>query len=348
MIKLSTHALEEIGYKPIRAGEPITAAFHMLVVYKVTGFALSNSENIRFDNESLRGVNFTLMLGNSVNELSQDLSKGNFVKEEDEWAEERGAAPPYVMVHIGPTEEFSTTEGYWKRSDEVILTYFSFDEAQAALQDLANRLLPTLLSSLTVRFSKPLGTVAFEHVDRTIYGITPDGVTIRDLRVSGMLPKVTLSRRIELARGESLVRQSLILGKRIDQRAAEFFHLGLEETDPIKKFLYFFLSMEIYTHTTFKKVKHSQCADSILTVPTRVRSIGDTFFANQQADLKNVGDRFTWCAICKWDGLEDDDVRKFKELLKLRNDIAHGNAADVPPDVVKSAQALASKILRES
>ena len=62
-------------------------------------------------------------------------------------------------------------------------------------------------------------------------------------------------------------------------------------------------------------------------------------------NMRNLRDRFAWCALCSWTSIGDSDVTEFKRLKDVRDAIAHGSV-DVPAsDAVRAIEALTIKIL---
>jgi hypothetical protein len=137
---------------------------------------------------------------------------------------------------------------------------------------------------------------------------------------------------------------ALALAARLDGSVSRFLRLALEEEEPLKRFLYFFLSVEIATHLTFRKLGHSDRMFHAVNTQTRLR-VEATWFADANGrKWKNLQDRFVWCALCTWTQLSGTDVDDFGRLKKIRNDIAHGNLAIPPADSVTAVEKLAVRL----
>jgi hypothetical protein len=113
----------------------------------------------------------------------------------------------------------------------------------------------------------------------------------------------------------------------------------------LKKFLYFFLSLEIETHAVFGKINHEAKTQSILSRDVRIPSATRSLLKTQVESLTNLFDRFAWCAACVWTDLSDDDVDQFKRLKGARDAIAHGRESEPPNGFARSAERLAHRIL---
>jgi len=116
----------------------------------------------------------------------------------------------------------------------------------------------------------------------------------------------------------------------------------------LKRFLYFFLTIERHTHATFKKIDHSQQIMNFAKAPDRVKTTLSEFLLSQTERWKNVLDRFMWCAITEWNHLDDKDVASFKALKDVRNQITHGEIASPPAESVLQIERLAKKLLPRS
>lgn len=118
----------------------------------------------------------------------------------------------------------------------------------------------------------------------------------------------------------------------------------LSHRDLLKKFLYFFLAIEIETHATFKRIDHVANLSTLITAPDRVAASTQDFFDGQRQRWINLRDRFLWCVLCVWTHLSDADVEEFGRLKSVRDDIAHGSIATPPHSAVIGAEQLAAKL----
>jgi hypothetical protein len=121
--------------------------------------------------------------------------------------------------------------------------------------------------------------------------------------------------------------------------------MGLEEKDNLKRFLYFFLFIERYTHHVFGKLNHGEHSNKLMNIPARLKETASEFLIERQKDSKNLSQRFLWCAIFVWKNLENEDIKNFKVLKKQRDKISHGENIDESNLPVGIAIELASKLL---
>lgn len=153
-----------------------------------------------------------------------------------------------------------------------------------------------------------------------------------------------VSSKFDRQRVEEKLAAGVGIASAINSKMARFLHLALEESDSLKKFIYFFLAIEIETHATFRKIDHTANVSALITVPDRMAASAQGFFEGQHQRWTNLRDRFVWCALCVWTHLRDTDVEEFKRLKEIRDDIAHGSAATPPAEAVTAIELLALRI----
>ena len=279
-----------------------------------------------------------------MNSICQQLIDDNFCDNENEWQKNKNCAPPYIIVIFGPTNEYNANGlNYIKRLDDEIQTYDSFREAKVELRRKEDIVLPRLLPALFGSFSLRDQPVRFLLVERTVAGKTSEGKTIHDMQIT---VSATLSTSRLVEDGEIKDRLSDAIGRagKLNAKVARFHHLALYEDDLLKKFLYFFLAIEINTHATFSNIDHPQMFLSIFAPPSRVTASAKQLFDKQRESWRAVRDRFVWCVVCAWPDLSDSDVEDFIKLKNIRDNIAHGNISVPPGWAVTSAEKLATKL----
>src|SRR5205823_890913 len=142
----------------------------------------------------------------------------------------------------------------------------------------------------------------------------------------------------QLATGVQAV---IALAPQLNTKAARFFALGLGEEDELKKFLYFFLALEVQTHAAFGRIDHALALQKLLDRAAPPKPSAVALLQRQADQLRNLFDRFVWCAACAWPGVDDVDVEQFKKLKTARDDIAHGSVSEPPSGYARLAQQLA-------
>jgi hypothetical protein len=341
-ITVSEHLLEAWGLQPLSSGHRLTAVFHSLHIYEVRGFTLE-APSLEPISGSVAGFAYALSVGSSVNAICRRIVQDNYADSEEEWQKEHKCTPPYLIVHFGPTAEHESIGAHAKGEGRTITTYDSFPVARAELKEIQDKVLPSLLSALACRFSSNDKPIRFVPTDHTFFGITPDSRTVLDFRLL-VSASGYVSSKLEPTQIEGRLAAGVNLASAMNPKVARFFHLALDEDDPLKKFLYFFLAIEIETHATFKRIDHATNLSALINAPDRVAVSTQDFFDGQRERWVNLHDRFVWCVLCVWTHLCDADVEEFRRLKKCRDDIAHGSIATPPHSAVAEAEKLAAKL----
>jgi hypothetical protein len=341
-IQLSEYVLERMGFKSLSPSRPLAAVFHSLHVYEIRGFTLE-ALSLEPISGTVAGIAYTLSVGSSVNAVCLRIVQDDYANSESEWQAAHKCTPPYLVVHLGPTTKHESVVSRAKEEGRTIATYDRFPAAKAELEVLKDKVLPPLLSALACSFSTSDPAVRFLPVDCTVFGITPDGRTVHDLRLLSSA-SLSLSSKLEPTQLEGRLASGVNIASAMNPKVARFFHLALNEADQLKKFLYFFLAIEIETHATFKRIDHVANLSTLITAPDRVAASTQDFFDGQRQRWINLRDRFLWCVLCVWTHLSDADVEEFGRLKSVRDDIAHGSIATPPHSAVIGAEQLAAKL----
>lgn len=343
VVTFSDEVMKAMGFRQFAPGEVVKARFSNLAVFAVEGITVASTG---IETVTIKGHICKLAIAPTVNEACQALLSDNYAADEAEWQNDHKCSGPYALVAIGPTDEYEADSGLIKQeADGSITTYDCFRAARAFLKEVGNDVLPALLTALTCNFFTPGRHFRVRPVDSASFGTTPAGLTVHDFRITGsghgFAPTAASAETVH----EGLAAVAAQAPK-LNVKVARFFKLAMFEKDDLKRFLYFFLALEVKTHATFALIDHLERLGSL--VPT-------TSFSGQSAvallqrhtdNMKNLRDRFVWCAFCAWTSITDDDVIEFKRLKDIRDAIAHGSI-DVPPsEAVSSIQALTIKVLR--
>lgn len=341
-MNLSNAALEGMGLIPIATGQRVSGAFHILHAYEIRG-CIVDVEAISPVSGIIAECPYSLSVGSSINAVCRQLVQDDFTESEDEWQAEHKCTPPYLIVHLGPTGEHQFSGSHLKEEGQNITTYNGFQVARDELKEIGNKVLPSLISALSCRFSAPDQPVRFIPTDHAFFGVTSDNRTILDLRLSGSM-SICVSSKLDSGQLNDRLSAGIYLASSINRKVARFFQLALDETDPLKKFLYFFLAIEIETHATFSRIEHATHFSRLISAPTRVTASTLDFFDGQRQQWKNLREKFVWCVLCTWTHMSDSDVEEFKRLKAIRNDIAHGTISTPPAAAVVAVEILASKL----
>lgn len=341
-LMLSDELMRNMGFQPISAREPIEASFHSLHAYAVKGLTIQDG-TLLTARDTVSGAPFALAVGSSVNALCRSLLNDDLADDEAEWAKEHGVGPPYAIVHIGPTARHLARSGHVKAEDSGLTTYDAFSVAKDELASLEAQVLPSVITALHCAFSSDDHRVQFKQVVREVFGFTPTSSLVHDIRLHANAT-VEVSRSVADAALRDTVARAANLAANVNPKMSRFFRLAIEEQDRLKRFLYFFLSVEIETHQTFLSLDRTAQVARVFNSEDRVRLSSSAFFEAQHERWTALADRFVWCAICAWPQINDADVTEFKRLKKIRNDIAHGSLAEPSAESVTAVQRLAMKL----
>lgn len=343
---LSTYAIEAMGFREPISRNGLTASFMSITVYEARGITLpdgfADAREAR-----VAGANYRIALAKNVNAGSLCLIGEDFVESETDWLREVKATGPFVLIAVGPTDFIECEAGRIMRMpDGSITTYDSFPSLRETLKSLENRVLPLVVATLTLALNEPERYVALRKLARASAGRTPNRTMVRDIRLD-VSAELTVSRAL----GEKLAVEALEVSvkraPKLHQRAAQYFALGTAEQDQLKRFLYFFLSLEVETHAVFGRIDHARKLRSqVLRDGTSAPRPSTTdLITRDVAKWDNLFDRFVWCATCAWPELVNDDIKLFKDLKIARDAIAHGRASEPPVGFARQAELLAHKVL---
>lgn len=342
----STYALETMGFRDLLGKGSLVVSFMSVTVYEAHGITLPNGFT---DARKARvaGSDYRIALAESVNTGCQRLIGDDFTESESDWLKEVKASGPFVLIAVGPTDFIECEAGRMMRTpDNGITTYDSFPIARETLKSLEDRILPPAVAALTLALNESDCYVALRKLARESVGRTPDGTAVHDIRLD-IHGKMTAFRLLEEARAVEILDASIERAPRLHQSAAKYFALGTAENDQLKKFLFFFLSLEVETHAVFGRIDYAQSLKNQVFRDGAgpLRPSAAHLMIRDVAKSGNLFDRFVWCATCSWKSLADDEIKLFKELKNARDAIAHGRASEPPPGFARKAELLAQKIL---
>ena len=331
-----------MGYQALSTPESIAARFHYLHVYEIRGFTVDDA-SLQAQSGTVVGRLYQLAVGSSVNAVCRTLVGDDLSDNELEWQKEHKCSPPYLIVHLGPTDVHTFAGTHARCDGPTIQTYDGFPLARSELRAWGEEVLPSLLAGLTSSFSLHDKLVRFVPTDRAFFGITNDGRTVLDTRLV-VSASAYGSTRLSADQASERLASAMGIASGMKQKVARFFQLAIHEEDPLKRFLYFFLAIEIETHATFATIDHPKNISRLVLPPTHAVATAQAFFEGQRQKWTNLRDRFEWCVLCAWPHLSDSDVDDFKRLKTIRDEIAHGSLATPPSDSVLIVEKLAAKL----
>ena len=346
MVQVSDHVIKAMGFQTNEEGVELSASFFCLHLFEFHGINLPDGGFAHIEGQ-IAGVKYAAAIGINVNELSSELMNDVYVDDEPTWRDEKKCSPPYLMVRFGPTSTHSATPRHMMMLDGDHHTYNTFTPAEAEIQNFEAKTLPSVLLATVVALSahdRP--HIRIRNIDRAVCGKTTDGHSLHDIRfsLSGTLSVYTAITSDVLV--ESL-EAAKVIANSVDSRVAVFFRLALEEVDQLKRFLYFFLSIEVQTHRTFKKIKHHDHLASLTLPADRIQLTSVSFFGDSVKSWTSLKDRFIWCAHCVWIDLVQSDVTEFARLKRIRDGIAHGDITAPSGSDVLAVEKLAIKLQQQ-
>lgn len=343
-VTFSDEVMNAMGFRPFAAGETVRARFICLTVFAIEGVTVASTEMTTL---TVKGHACKLAIAPKVNDACQALLSDDYAADESDWEIEHKCSGPYALVAVGPTDEFEANAGRIKEeADGSVTTYDCFPTAKALLREVASEVLPELLTALTCNFFTPGRHFRVRSVDAATCGTTPQGCTVHDLPIT-----VSAHAFVSIAATPETVQASLVgvvsQVPKLNIKVARFFKLAMFEEDDLKRFLYFFLALEVKTHATFAAVDHPGSI-SLLVPPLSLAGQSVAALLQRHTDnMKNLRDRFVWCSLCAWTSITDDDVTEFKRLKDIRDAIAHGSIDTPPSSAVLALQALTVKVLQQ-
>lgn len=284
----------------------------------------------------------------SVNELCNALLSDAYADDEPTWQDEKKCRPPYLMVRLGPTSTHSATPRHLMMLNDDHHTYDTFAPAKSELQGFEDKALPSVVTASVVALSthdRP--QIRIRNVDRSVFGITEDSKTLHDIRIS-VSGTLSVSSAITTDELVGSLETAKGLAVSVDSTVANFFRLALGEEDSLKRFLYFFLSIEVLTHRTFSKIKHLEHLSNLSSPTDRIQLASASFFGDSIRSWTNLRDRFLWCAHCVWTELDQSDVAEFARLKRIRDGIAHGDVTTPAGGDVLAVEKLAIKLQQQT
>lgn len=341
---LTKYGIEAMGFTEIPSGTKLEVYFNSAILYHIEGIIINDllPESIR--DLIYKHSDFSFAFGNSINDIFKALFNEAFVENEDDWKKKNNANPPFFVVIFGIKDPLICESGYWKKEKESILTYDGFPKAKQSLKEVEQKIIPSLISSLTAKLSKIHYPIRFKLITRKVFGKTTEGENLSDIKLSMSAKGVTLI-NVSPAELKSKINESMNLYPMVHPKVASLFHSSIEDDDRFKQFLNLFQALEIHTHQTFKKIDFSVHLSKIHNVPNRIKKAGNDFFIMQESESKNLSQRFIWCAILVWDNLEDSDIEDFKKIKKVRDELAHGEKIPESSFPIEKAEKLLLKII---
>jgi hypothetical protein len=340
---ITKYGLEFMGFTQIPESDSVCGVFNKLYVFHVEGIVLEDDTSTS-KTGIINGKAYQIAFGAKLNAICNELVADDFIDDEEKWVTDNKTSAPFAVIRLGPTSEHVSTSRYAIETDDGLHIYDGFASARQEIAVTESRVIPALIAALELTFSGDGHRVRFCPVAETFYGISPGGKTLRDVNIS-VNGSMTSSRKLGVDEFDTNLANALQFAARLNPRVANFMHMGFLEKDRLKKFLNFFLSIEIETHATFKSIEHSKFLSDIIVQPAdKIKATVNSLFIAQHNKLNSLKEHFIWCVMCKWKHLSDLDVETFSRLKKIRDDIAHGNISVLPAGAEHDAENFVIKI----
>jgi len=343
-MQVTTAGIKAMGFEEYSSEDELLVNFKLVRIYEVRGTIFTPVDGVDQTEAVTFGEHCSVVISLNINSVAQKLYGDDCFESEDEWKKERKVSSPFIVVFYEPPNDYTLKGGYRKIEDKNILTYDAFPEAKEKLQKWENEELPSIITALTVKMSTPDRPTILKAADRFPFARTADGQTLFDTKLSGSMSGYA-SRNIELSQLNTALEQSSSLYSTLDEKTSRHIHMALGEQDTFKQFLYYFLFIERYTHSVYKKINYETDGSSLVNIPARLNIAASAFMKERQLEAKNLKQRFIWCSILKWNEISDQDIDDFREIKKIRDKISHGENVNISELPINKTKGLALKLL---
>lgn len=345
MLNLSTGTIKSMGFDKFDEDNSIEATFHSITIYQIRGI-VDNSEFSKFSSQLTKiTADVSLSIGSSLNDICNSLTGENWVDSEEEWKKEKNISPPYLMVQVNLPGSTTCKSGFVKHEEDKLITYNCFAEEKEQLAKFEKENSYPVVTALSATLSCENHLVTFHPIEKQVYGLAADGKQIHDFLMTAH-GKASTAKSFQISEITTGIETAFKIAKSLHYKVGYFFDLATKEKDSLKRFLYYFLVLEVHTHQIFKTLDYISSFDSINNLPSRIEEETKTLFQTYQKDAKNLVHRFIWCSLLSWKDISDKDIQLFKELKKIRDKIFHGEEIDLSSLPINQARLLALKMIR--
>lgn len=345
MVTFSAQMMNGMGFEKGVQGHTLRATFELLVVLQIVGLTLDDDAVIH-QTGIAGGVGYRLALCRSAVDAAQALTGRVLFSGQDDGKAIAGREGPFVVVAVQSPTTFEAVDPYISnRYEDRIVTFKEFLHAKSELLGLRARALPPIQLALSSQLCAETGSeVGLKTVTSKLIGRTVGGMMLDDVQVS-VHAELTVSTRRSTADLASRLTRVVGITRTLGQTGVKPYAAALDERDEFKRFMFCFLALEIETQDVFKRLPDAAGMDQLLVQAASKHHRAVDILRRQAGELRSLGDRFVWCALCKWPDVTDADIDLFYRLKKARDDIAHGNTQMPPAGYAGEAQALARKVL---
>ena len=341
---LTHHGIASLGYKKRDSTETIEAAFTSVTVYSIVGFTAPPDTQVCVSGQ-VDGIAYRLAVVTAINAGTQLLVEDNWADNPQAWMREKNVNPPFLLVQLGPLPS-ANASGFYAQAGEDgrLLTYEAFLPVRRELRRQESIVLPAVTAGMTSAFSGFQQRLRLRKIDTATAGWMPDGRWVTDIGVEITL-ELDVSSPVTLEQLEGYAKSARDLANEFHKDVSRLFGLGLSETDPLKRFLFFFLAIERQVNRAFKAIP-GRAFEAVGFGPQRLTYASRQFLTSQKDATKRptLNERFFWCVLLQWTSLADADIEQFRRLKGLRDEIAHGDVSEPPSETVDQAERLVARI----
>jgi len=339
---ITNAGIESMGFVKYPDDDMLEAGFHMLTIYSIEGLSLEDSQNETISNIIQFTKDIKAVICNNINVAFQKIF--GFSIDYDK-SSELSKYSLLLVLHYSSDKIYKIYGGYRKEDTDLITTYNEFSKAKEDFSDLEKRHIPSIISAMYVSLSEIHDKIIITLRKKEFFGATFNKKTISDITMDAQF-NISSSYRINLEKLNYLISSSQKIKNNIDNKSVSKFHIAYSETDPLRKFIYYFFFIEKYTHKTYDEINKQEVYN--VNIPERLEKTGLTFFVNQQKSYKNLAQRFNFCALVSWDTINDEDIKDFLYIKKMRDKLSHGED-DIESNLpIEKIEKLALKLLNQS
>lgn len=338
---LTSSQFEELGYSLLDPSMDLSGSFYTANLYSIRG--LSAPDEVILANGRIQGNSqVTFGIGKRCNELANRITGLDLVEDEDQWHEDDRHRPPFLLLQIGPSKQHRAECGYYKYDDgKIIYERKMFSHAHREAQSDAEKFTPKLLSTIAYCIS-PSKVLYLDHLKTVHFGKTDTDEVLVQLPQLQFLVESMIGMKSENL--QKALATAVSRANSVNSQSAYLFSLGIEERDAVKRFLFFFLTIESEVSRGFSSLSSSAFENAFGSPlePSAAGLVRDVV-TKRQNDLLV---KFLWCMKTIMPQLSFDDLDTFMTLKKIRDSIAHGFFEQLPSqDEADKAYRLATRIL---
>lgn len=337
---------EAIGYRTIVAKASIRAKFNVINLYKILGLQL-DSPLCEARHERISGCSCVIAISNNAESAIQLLIGKDWTDLSLQLPILTADQAPILGILV-QAEEYEQCDAGRKDASSIALlqTNKCFAGTIKDIRASADRVTPQIAAGIVAAVSDEQVHATVVEIGTIIYGRTDSGQLVTEHN-----PELKFSassvRRVESQKLISDLDLSVDYIRRLRPKTSRLFLNALVEADGLKRFLYFFFSMEVEINDRFKQIDSGQIIEDLLSKATTpsVLAIVQTLKCDARAKHNSLVEKLLWCSTSIWPHVDDATIENFRKLKKIRDDIAHGNISQIPEAAAAQAESLARKLI---